>query len=160
MIATITKYDDKFIAQYERLFKQPAEKVWDSITNNEHLKKWMGHLEIVDLRKDGKILFYFNDESGKIIEMKITDFQDGSVIEFEWGTDTVRFEVIPTKDETELIMKEYINKLTDHTPKDLAGWQVCLMHLSNVINDETKEIPENEWEKWYEKYKELVKQYS
>ncbi|WP_097148159.1 SRPBCC family protein [Ureibacillus acetophenoni] len=60
---------------------------------------------------------------------------------------------------SKLIMKEFINQLTDHTPKDLAGWQVCLMHLSNVINDSTIEIPDNEWEKWYEEYKSLVEQY-
>jgi hypothetical protein len=31
--------------------------------------------------------------------------------------------------------------------------------LSNVINNESKEIPENEWEKWYEEYKSLIGQY-
>lgn len=158
-IATLTKNGTKFTAEYVNEFQQPTEKVWDSITNNELFKKWMAHLEIVDMRKDGKMLFHYNDGSGKFEEMKITDFEDQSVIEFEWGEDIVRFEVLPTNNGSKLIMKEFINQLTDHTPKDLAGWQVCLMHLSNVINDSTKEIPDNEWEKWFGQYKSLIEQY-
>ena len=157
MLATLTKNEDHFIAKYVREFYHPSEKVWDGITNNGKLTKWMGHLEIVDLRKDGKILFHYNDGSGKLEEMKITDFEAQSVIEFEWGEDRVRFEV-STRDSggSQLILKEFIQVLTDHTPKDLAGWQVCLMHLSNVITDEAKQIPEDEWEKWYEEYKAVV----
>lgn len=158
-IATLTKNETMIIAEYVNEYRQSPEKVWDSITNNEHFKKWMAHLEIVDLRKNGKMLFNYNDGSGKFEEMKITDYENQSVIEFEWGEDTVRFEVLPTDVGSKLIMKEFINHLTDHTPKDLAGWQVCLMHLSNVITDELIEIPDNEWEKWYEEYKVLVEQY-
>lgn len=158
-IVTLTKSETMIIAEYVNEFHRAPEKVWDSITNNEHLKKWMAHLEIVDLRKDGIMLFHYNDGSGKFEEMKITDFEDQSVIEFQWGEDIVRFEVIPTNDGCKLTMKEFINHLTDHTPKDLAGWQVCLMHLSNVITDESREILHNEWEKWYEEYKVLVRQY-
>ncbi|SOC36034.1 SRPBCC domain-containing protein [Ureibacillus acetophenoni] len=84
-IATLTKNGTKFTAEYVNEFHQPTEKVWDSITNNEHFKKWMAHLEIVDMRKDGKMLFHYNDGSDKFEEMKITDFEDQSVIEFEWG---------------------------------------------------------------------------
>lgn len=158
-IATLMKDENGYTAEYVRQLKQPSEKVWNSITNNEKLKKWMDHLEIVDLRKNGKILFHYNDGSDQFEEMVITDYEEHSMIEFEWGEDFVRFEVLQTDEGTTLIMKESIHHLTDHTPKDLAGWQVCLMHLANVINDESVEVPDNEWEKWFEIYNTLLEQY-
>ncbi len=94
LIATLKQENKQFIAQYERLYSQPVEKVWEAITNNEKLKLWMAHLEIVDYREGGKILFHYNDGSEAFEEMEITNFKEGSVIEFEWGEDHVRFRSI------------------------------------------------------------------
>ena len=56
------------------------------------------------------------------------------------------------------MLTEFISNLTDHTPKDLAGWHVCLMRFSNLVNELPDEQTENEWEQWYEEYKRLVEE--
>lgn len=157
MLASLIKNDNVFIATFERTFDQPVEKVWSVLTENNQLAKWMSHLEIKDMRKGGLIIFNHNDGSGNFIEMEITDYVEQSVIEFEWGNDIVRFEVHPTETGSVLLLKEFIKDLTDHTPKDLAGWHMCLNIFNDVVNGVENQMPDNnEWEKWYEEYKNLV----
>ena len=156
MLATIVNAEKGYLAQFDRLFNHPIEKVWAVLTENDKLKIWMSHLEIVDLKKDGLIKFHHNDGSDRYEEMKITDFVDSAVLEFEWGADIVRFELQTLGDGCLFILKEFISELTDHTPKDLAGWHVCLNMFEAVLENKTLGHPENEWEKWFEEYKELM----
>ncbi|RKQ13601.1 SRPBCC domain-containing protein [Ureibacillus endophyticus] len=158
MLAKLLKNDNGFSAVYERQYSKPVEFVWALLVNNENFKHWMDHLEITDLSKGGNINFNYNDGSGKFEKFIITDYVEGSVLEFEWGEDIVRFEVLPSDQGSKLVMTEFINNLTDHTPKDLAGWHVCLLRFSNLVNDLPDDVPEKEWEKWYEEYKKLVEE--
>ncbi|SOC05266.1 uncharacterized protein YndB with AHSA1/START domain [Ureibacillus xyleni] len=156
MLAKIFKNDNGYSAEYERPFLKPKEKVWEHLVNNDNFKHWMDHLEITDLSKDGNINFNYNDGSGKFEKLKITDYEEGSILEFEWGKDIVRFEVLSSDNGSKLILTERISNITDHTPKDLAGWHVCLMRFSNVVNEHPDEVAVSEWEKWYGEYKTLV----
>lgn len=156
MLAKIYKSDKGFTAEYERIYDVPAEIVWLSLISNEKFKFWMEHLEITDLRNGGNINFHYNDGSGNLEKITITDFVDGEVLQFEWGEDTVRFEVLPNNTGSTLIINQFLTQITDHTPKDLAGWHVCFMHFDNVVTGESHIIPQGEWEKWYAEYKLLV----
>lgn len=156
MLANIYKSNHGYTAEFERQYPVPQEKLWLALITNENFKTWMEHLEITDLSKGGNINFHYNDGSGKFDQLKITDFEDGQVLEFEWGEDCVRFEVHPDELGSKLILKEFISQITDHTPKDLAGWHVCLLYFSDVVNGEITQLPADEWEKWYAEYKLLV----
>lgn len=159
MLAKIYKSDQGFTAEYERNYPVTAENVWTTLTSNEKFKFWMEHLEITELKKDGNINFHYNDGSGNLEKIVITDFVDGEVLQFEWGEDTVRFEMVPNNTGTTLIMKQFLSKITDHTPKDLAGWHVCLLRFNDVVTGESNLLTEDEWEKWYVEYKLLVKNF-
>lgn len=152
MLAVVEKVDGGFIARFERSLKHPVEKVWAALTVNNKLEKWFSNLQVEDLRKDGTIRFNMNDGTGTSINIKITDFQENSVLEYEWGEGRVRFELYPKSEGCLLILKEFIPTLNDHTPKDLAGWHVCLDVLSALLNGELMEFPKGEWEQWYQKY--------
>ncbi|MDN4493421.1 SRPBCC domain-containing protein [Ureibacillus aquaedulcis] len=156
MLAKIYKSDAGYTAEYEHNYEVPSERVWSSLVSNENYRFWMEHLEITDLSKGGNINFHFNDGSGTIEKITITDYMEGKVLQFEWGEDTVRFEIIPAYTSSRLIMKQFLTKLTDHTPKDLAGWHVCLQKFDDVVTGESHFLPEDEWEKWYAEYKLLV----
>ncbi|QCR32769.1 SRPBCC domain-containing protein [Lysinibacillus sp. SGAir0095] len=156
MLAKIYKSEAGYIAEYDRYFDVPTEKVWPLLISNEKFKLWMEHLEITDLRKGGNINFHYNDGSGNLEKIKITDYVDDKALQFEWGEDTVRFEIIPENSGTLLVMKQFLTNLTDHTPKDLAGWHVCLLRFNDVVTGESTFLPEDEWEKWYVEYKLLV----
>lgn len=153
MLASIQKVEGGYIARFDRPLKHSVEKVWAALTDNDKLARWMSNLQVEDLRIGGNMKFDMKDESGTFIDMKITDFQPYSVLEFDWGNDRVRFELYPKPEGCLLVLNEFISALTDHTPKDLSGWHICLDRMYAVLDGHFMDFPKGEWEKWYEKYK-------
>ncbi|WP_419960403.1 SRPBCC family protein [Psychrobacillus sp. BM2] len=153
MIATIQKENGNYIARYERELQHSVETVWAMLTDNTKLKQWFDELQIVDLRKSGTIKFDMQD--GTFIDMKILDYELLKTLAFEWGEDTARFELSPLNGGCKLIFLETISVITEHTPRDLAGWHVCLDVIKALLDEEAI-IREDEWKVWFEKYKELL----
>ena len=54
-----------------------------------------------------------------------------------WGEDRVRFEY-PEAEGCRLVLIETITKITDHTPKDIAGWDVCLDAIEALLDGRTQ----------------------
>ncbi|MGE7690895.1 SRPBCC family protein [Lysinibacillus sp. NPDC097214] len=157
MLATIQKQQNSYIVTFNRPLSHSVDAVWAVLTENGKLQKWMNNLEIIDLRKNGKIHFNMNDGTDTYMEITITDHVEKEVLEFDWGKDTVRFELSPTSSGSILVLLESIGELTEHTPKDLAGWHICLDLLSDLLNGTVHEtFPMEEWQKWFAKYKQLV----
>ncbi|GIN85019.1 hypothetical protein J6TS2_14050 [Heyndrickxia sporothermodurans] len=158
MLAKIVKTEAGYIAQFQRSLNASIEEVWSALTENDKLEKWMSNLQIVDLRKGGTIKFNMNDGTGESFDINIIDFHQSSILEFEWGRDRVRFELSPQSSGCLLVLKEFIQELNDHIPKDLAGWHVCLDMMKELLNGNEMDFPKDEWEKWYEQYKIEVNQ--
>ncbi|MEK5233743.1 SRPBCC family protein [Lysinibacillus sp. FSL K6-0232] len=157
MLATIEKQTNHYVATFERPLPYSVDAVWAAITKNENLQKWMGNLEIIALHKDGKIHFNMNDGTDAYEEITITDYIEKEVLEFDWATDTVRFELSSTANGSLLLLIETIQELTDHTPKDLAGWHICLDLLANVLNGiEHQHFPMENWQQHFVEYQKLT----
>ncbi len=124
MLAVIDKQGNEYVVQFERYFSYSIEEVWSVLTENSKLKKWMSNLQIESLKIGGIIKFDMMD--GSFINIDILECQLNSVLEFTWDKDRVRFEIHKDENCTLLLLKEYIHELTDHTPKDIAGWHICL----------------------------------
>lgn len=155
MLATIKKVDDYYIARYEHHFPHDLKKVWAMLTDNGELKKWFSELRVADLREGGLITFNMGD--GTFAEMQITELKMYSVLEYTWAADRVRFELYKEPEGCLLIFIETIKEVTNHTPKDLAGWHVCLQVIQALLDGRTVQSRKNEWEIWYEKYKQAIK---
>ncbi|MGE6257093.1 SRPBCC family protein [Heyndrickxia sporothermodurans] len=158
MLAKIEKAETGYVVQFQCSLNASIEEVWSALTENDRLEKWMSNLQIVDLRKGGTIKFNMNDGTGESFDINIIDSHQSSVLEFEWGRDRVRFELSPQSSGCLLVLKEFIQELNDHTPKDLAGWHVCLDMMKELLNGNKMDFPKDEWEKWYEQYKIEVNQ--
>ncbi|KOP80982.1 activator of Hsp90 ATPase 1 family protein [Lysinibacillus sp. FJAT-14745] len=157
MLATIQKQQNNYIVKFNRPLSYSVDAIWTVLTENEKLQKWMNNLEIIDLRKNGKIHFNMNDGTNAYQEIAITDYAEKNILEFDWGKDTVRFELSPTSSGAILVLLETIGELTEHTPKDLAGWHICLDLLSDLLNGTVhEEFPMEVWQKWFAEYKQLV----
>ncbi|ACM12875.1 activator of Hsp90 ATPase 1 family protein [Bacillus cereus H3081.97] len=114
----------------------------------------MSNLQVESLKTGGVIKFDMMD--GSFINIDILECQLNSVLEFTWGKDRVRFEIHKEENGSLLLLKEYIHELTDHTPKDIAGWHICLDLFSAVLEGEEKEFSKDEWQQWFEIYKDKV----
>ncbi|MFJ6209086.1 SRPBCC domain-containing protein [Lysinibacillus sp. NPDC092081] len=157
MLATIQKQQNSYVVKFNRPLSHSVDAVWAVLTENEKLQKWMNNLEIIDLRKNGKIHFNMHDGTNAYKEIAIVDYAEKEVLKFDWGKDTVRFELSPTSSGSILILLESIGELTEHTPKDLAGWHICLDLLSDLLSGTVhEEFPMEDWRKWFVEYKQLV----
>ncbi|MFK4307610.1 uncharacterized protein YndB with AHSA1/START domain [Bacillus sp. RC242] len=156
MLAEIEKQTDGYIVKFERQFSYTIEEVWSVLTENSKLKKWMSNLQIENLKTGGIIKFDMMD--GSFLNIDILDCQLNSVLEFTWDKDRVRFEIHKEENGSLLLLKEYIHELTDHTPKDIAGWHICLDLFSSVLEEEEKEFSKNGWQQWFEKYKDKIQE--
>ena len=155
MIARIQKVENGYNATFERHLNHPIEEVWSYLTDNEKLPKWFSELHVDELREGGVIKFDMGD--GTFDELSILELKINSVLEFSWWADTVRFELFQESEGTLLRFIENIHTITDHTPRDLAGWHVCLDVIEALLDGRTIERKE-EWKIWYERYvKEIEK---
>ncbi|MCH1626865.1 SRPBCC family protein [Ferdinandcohnia quinoae] len=150
MIATIEKNNIGYIARFERYLEHSVEDVWSMLTDNDKLSKWFSELHVEELREGGTIKFDMGD--GSFEEMKILELQMHSVLEYTWAEDVVRFELNPEENSCKLILIEKIKLITDHTPRDLAGWHVCLDVIQALLDGRIIESRKEEWEKWYPRY--------
>lgn len=158
MLADIQKVQGGYLARFERRLKHPVEEVWAWLTENDKLAKWFSELRVEDLRTGGVIKFDMQD--GTFEAFRILEFKPYSVLEYTWGEDVVRFELSPEPGGCLLIFSEKINRLTEHTPKDLAGWHVCLEVIQVLLERSTLESRHDVWKIWHEKYKERIRSLS
>lgn len=157
MLAELTRTEHGYRARYERRLKHSVEKVWAMLTENGKLAKWFAELRVEELRVGGKFRFDMGD--GTFEEMAILALEPLSVLEYEWGEDRVRFELYP--DEAggcRLLLIESISRLTDHSPKDLAGWHICLNVIEALLEGTEHGERMPAWEEQFKAYKRLVEE--
>ncbi|MGG4344102.1 SRPBCC family protein [Paenibacillus lautus] len=150
MLAVVQQDEFGTTVRFERRFKHSVEKVWSYLTDNDKLTQWFSELKVEDLRQGGRITFDMQD--GTFEEFEITDYRELSVLEYTWGEDRVRFELYPEAEGCRLVLIETITKITDHTPKDIAGWDVCLDVIKALLEGRTLESRKDAWSEKYEQY--------
>ncbi|WP_211749293.1 SRPBCC family protein [Paenibacillus sp. Marseille-Q4541] len=157
-LADIRQTQDGYVARFERHLKHSVDIVWSSLTENDKLSQWFSELQVDDLREGGGIKFDMQD--GTFKELEITELKLHSVLEYTWGEDQVRFELYPEYEGCQLVLIEKIHKMTSHTPKDLAGWHVCLDVIQAMLEDTTIESRKSVWYTWYKEYVQLVRSFT
>ncbi|WP_339315393.1 SRPBCC family protein [Paenibacillus sp. FSL R10-2734] len=154
MLANIKKANEHYVARFERQLQHTASEIWSFLTENEKLALWFAELRIEDLREGG--LLKFDMQDGTFEEMTITALQHESILEFTWAEDSVRFELYPNSEGCLLVLNETIHVLTPHTPRDLAGWHVCLDVIQHLLDGTTVESRETDWSHLFEQYRETI----
>jgi len=74
-----------------------------------------------------------------------------SLLEFRWGSDTIRFEVAPRESGSTLTLIDTIDEL-GKAARDGAGWHVCLDALEHALDGtDAPSMPER-WSAVHEDY--------
>lgn len=157
MTAKLKSVPEGTTATFERHYKHSAGEVWAYLTDNDLLPEWFSELRVKELRTGGSMVFDMQD--GNLIEMEIYECKPASVLEYSWGEDKIRFELAAEPEGCRLLLIETIGTLTDHTPKDLAGWHVCLDVIAALLDGEVLKDRKGAWEQQYEVYIALVEEY-
>lgn len=153
MIAKIERFENGYLAYFERQLNHNVGAVWAMLTENAQLARWFEELQVGELRQGGFMKFNMPE----VIEqnLEIFEFISLSVLEFDWFGDVIRFELHPNEDGCVLILKEKLNSVTEQTKKDIAGWHVCLGVIQALLDGNPIQRDE-EWKKWYGKYAEKI----
>jgi uncharacterized protein YndB with AHSA1/START domain len=99
-MGTVLHRDERWGLRYERLLRDPPEKVWAGLTESEHLRHWMP-CDIVGERKEGadielpfwpaQVERYAIEES--VLYGKILVWDPYEAFEWTWDTDVLRWEL-------------------------------------------------------------------
>src|SRR3954453_3491933 len=111
--------------RFERHLPHAPEKVWRAITEPEHLKAWFPDTIVVDEWAVGAPLRFETPHE----EIGDFDGEDLAVepprlLEFRWGTDTIRLEVAPDGEGSTLTLTDTIDEL-GKAARDAAGCHPC-----------------------------------
>jgi uncharacterized protein YndB with AHSA1/START domain len=137
--------------RFTRRFPHPPAKVWRAVTEPDHLRAWFPD-RIEGEWKVGATL-QFVDQGGRVEpftgEVLVVD--PPRVLEFTWGTDTLRFELEPDGDATILTLLDTIDEL-GKAARDAAGWHECLDHLEDELGGKQPKKPGRIWAKVHPEY--------
>ena len=112
--------------RFTRRLPHPVETVWRALTEPEHLGAWFPQSIKGDLLTSGAPLRFeseYGDFDGEVLAVS-----PPGLLEFLWGTDTVRFELAPADGGSVLTLVDTIDEL-GKAARDAAGWHTCLDFL-------------------------------
>jgi len=149
-LAVVEQDGQETRVRFVRRLKHPVEKVWSALTDNDKLKQWFSELRVEDLREGGTISFDMQNDTYEYFE--ILELKPLSVLEYTWAENRVRFELYPEPEGCRLVLIETVVEITDHTPKDIAGWDVCLDVIEALLDGRTVSQRKAVWEEKYPRY--------
>lgn len=143
---------DRWRLRFTRHLAQDQETVWRALTEPEHLATWFPDGIRGEWRVGGELRFgHIGTEqsfSGRVLA-----FEPPSVVEFTWGTDTLRFEVEPDGSSGSLLTLVDTFDEVGKAARDAAGWHVCLDALEqHLAGAEQPERPGERWPEVHEAY--------
>jgi uncharacterized protein YndB with AHSA1/START domain len=144
--------DGRWQLRFTRALAHPPEKVWRAITEPEHLARWFPTTIDGDRAAGAQLTFSFPGDQFPPFEGEMLAYEPESVVEFRWGPDTLRLELRPTGDGTELTLLDTLEE-RGKGARDGAGWHTCLDALERELaGDEDARDGLSRWNNVHEHY--------
>jgi uncharacterized protein YndB with AHSA1/START domain len=125
-LGTLAQEGDRWTLTFVRQLAHAQDRVWQAVTEPEHLSAWFPH-EIVGERRAGARL-RFETSTGDAFAGEMLAYEPPSVVEFTWGGDRLRIELRPDGEGTLLTLTDTFDEL-GKAARDAAGWHECLDRL-------------------------------
>jgi uncharacterized protein YndB with AHSA1/START domain len=121
---------DRVQLRFSRQLAHPPEKVWRAITEPEHLEAWFPGRIVGEWVVGSKLEFQgeYPTMDGEVLAV-----ERGSLLEFRWGPDILRLEIVPEGAGCTLTLTDTIDEL-GKAARDAAGWHECLDRLGDHLN--------------------------
>jgi uncharacterized protein YndB with AHSA1/START domain len=130
---------------FTRNLPHPPEKVWRALTEPEHLEAWFPTTIEGELAPGAPLRFQHRNAPLEPMEGEMITYETGSVMEFRWGSDTLRISLEPDGSGTRLTLVDTLEEL-GKAARDGAGWHTCLDQLAYHLDGE--EPPWTSPERW------------
>ncbi len=141
--------------RFTRTYAHPIDKVWQAVSDNEHLQAWFPHRIIGDLLTPGAELQFESSADGmQPFEGRVLRAEPPHLLEFMWDTDVIRFELRPDPDGCTFTLTDVISVL-GKAARDGAGWHTCLDFLEATLDGVVPSFTTTE--RWGEVHGDYVK---
>jgi uncharacterized protein YndB with AHSA1/START domain len=116
--------------RFTRRLAHAPDKVWRAILEPAHRDTWFPQRIEGDWRVGAPLRFLseHGDFDGEVLA-----FEPPSLVEFRWGTDTIRLQVAPDGQGSVLTLADTFDEL-GKAARDAAGWHVCLDALEATLD--------------------------
>ncbi|EAF0391487.1 SRPBCC family protein [Listeria monocytogenes] len=156
MNEAIERRDDGVtVVSFEVEISASIQEVFALLTTNAGLAKWFNELEVGELGADGYLLFIMTPEEK--ITMPIRAFEPNRKLAFQWDQDEVAFELNEiAAEKTKLTFTEQLTTITEHSPRDISGWHICLKKLQASAEGKIYNFDKAEFETLFAKYQKVL----
>jgi uncharacterized protein YndB with AHSA1/START domain len=111
--------------RFTRRLPHRPEKVWRALTETEHRDAWFPDHVDGAWKQGATLRFVDRDGRGEPFEGQVLAVDPPRLLEFTWGTDTLRFELEADGNATVLTLLDTIDEI-GKAARDGAGWHACL----------------------------------
>ncbi len=125
--------DGAWQLRFERRLDHPVEKVWRAVTEPEHLAAWFPSTIDGERAAGAHLRFTFPGDVAEPMEGVMVAFDPMSLMELQWGPDTVRIELEPISSGTLLRLLAVLGD-RGKGARDGAGWHACLSALEAHVD--------------------------
>jgi uncharacterized protein YndB with AHSA1/START domain len=116
---------DRAVVRYQRHLPHLPSKVWRALTEPEHLAAWFPTTIDGERAAGAQLVFRFTNMDLPAMEGEMLAFEPTSLLELRWGSDVLRFDLVPDGDGTALTFTATMEEL-GKAARDGAGWHACL----------------------------------
>jgi uncharacterized protein YndB with AHSA1/START domain len=145
----LTRYGERWQLRFERSTAHPPEKVWRAITEPEQMRAWFPD-EMEGERRAGARLHFVSREMEMSFEGEMLAYDPPSLMEFLWGTDTIRIEVRAEGAGSLVVLVDTFDEV-GKAARDCAGWHVCLDALAAHLDGRPRP-PMDGWRQIHQRY--------
>jgi uncharacterized protein YndB with AHSA1/START domain len=132
---------DQPVVRFERQFPHAREKVWQAITESEHLAQWFPCDLVGDRRSGAELRLPFWPAHVErygiptpVLDGRIEVWDPPEVFEWWWSTDRLRWELDEVDGGTRLRLTTWLGPHGAGTANTAAGYHVCLDHLTMLLD--------------------------
>ncbi len=124
--------DGRWQLRFARELPDPLERVWAAVSEPEHLAHWFPTSFDGERRPGAPLRFVFRRDEAPPMQGTMIAYEPPSLIEFQWGPDTIRIELEPLGEGTLLTLRDTL-ETHGKAARDGAGWHVCLASLAAYV---------------------------
>jgi uncharacterized protein YndB with AHSA1/START domain len=120
--------------RFVRQLAHSPERVWRALTEPAELEAWFPSTIDGERASGAELTFRFRDGEAEAMDGRMIACEPPRLLEFLWGTDTIRFELEPTEQGTRLTLWDTLDE-NGKAARDGAGWHVCLDGLLALLDE-------------------------
>lgn len=132
--AHVEKHGEKWTLVVVRQLRHAPEKVWQALTEPEHLREWAPFDADRSLANAGAAvkLTTVAAPTPRVTETTITRSDPPRALEYKWGDFDMRWELEPVAGGTRLTL--WTNIARPYIAMGAAGWHICLDVLDHLLS--------------------------